>query len=116
MPSALELLRSGVSPHDPTAAPLTVRVHKQRFLRNGRVETGVFDAADLYVEFVPARALLDWTVLNEYLDSYRSWSGAGESCVATIADDLAHALAPSRLRVEMRIDGAGGYRYQVRSV
>lgn len=116
MPSALELLRSGVSSHEPPAAPLMVRVRKQRFLRNGRVETDVFDAAELYIEYVPSRALLDWTVLNEYLDSYRSWSGAGEACVATIAEDLAQTLAPARLYVEMRIEGAGGYRYQVRSV
>jgi len=116
MPSGLELLRSGISPYEPSAAPLKVRVRKQRFLRNGRVETEVFDAAELYVEYAPARLLLDWTVLNEYLDSYRSWSGAGEACVAMIADDLSRSLAPSRLHVEMRINGSGGYRYQVRSV
>lgn len=116
MSAALELLRSGVSPHEPYAAPLVIRVRKQRFLRNGRVETDVFDAAELYIEYVPSRSFLDWTVLNEYLDLYRSWSGAGEACVATIAEDLLRTLAPTRLHVEMRIEGTGGYRYQVRSV
>jgi len=95
-----------------------VKVHKRRFLRKGLLESSTYAPSELYLEYVPSRFLLDWTSLNSYLDSYRSWSGTAEAAVAQIVEDLRHAIVPGEVFVSMRFhrDAAGGYRYEVKSV
>lgn len=89
-------------------------VEKHRFLRNGRLETSVYDPGELRLEYRPARAILDWTALNSYLDSFRTWDGSSEAAVAVIAADLKSTLAPGYLLVELVLpDGRGGYRYSI---
>lgn len=109
-----EILRVGVLSYEPRAAGLLVVVEKRRFLRNGRLETSVYNPGVLLVEYRPARSLLDWTALNAYLDSFRAWDGSSEAAVVTIAEDLKSALAPGYLLVELVLPGdSGGYRYSV---
>jgi NADPH-dependent 7-cyano-7-deazaguanine reductase QueF len=113
-----ELLRSGLLPHTPRTSSLTVHVTRARFLRSGRVESGAFDPGVLRISFRPARLLLDWTVLNEYLDSFKGEPGSAEAAVAAIASDLQEVLAPAFLQVTMdlNMDGSGGFVYEVTTV
>lgn len=112
------LLRSGLLPHTPRTSGLIVHVTRARFLRSGRVESGAFDPGVLRISYRPARLLLDWTVLNEYLDSFRDEPGSAEAAVATIASDLGEVLAPAFLEVTMdlNMDGSGGFVYEVTTV
>ena len=114
----INLLRSGLVPHTPRTSSLTVQVTRARFLRSGRVETGAFDPGVLRIVYRPARLLLDWTVLNEYLDSFKDEPGSAEAAVAAIASDLREVLAPAFLQVTMdlNMDGSGGFVYEVTTV
>lgn len=112
-----EILRIGVQQYAPRTSELLVVVEKNRFLCNERLETSVHAPGVLRLEFRPARALLDWTALNLYLDSFRTWDGAYEAVVATIATDLKSTLAPGYLLVELVFpDGKGGYRYSISTI
>lgn len=110
----VEILRSGARPYDPGLAGLLVVVNKHRFLRKGRLEKSVYDPGVLRVEYRPARALLDWTALNTYLDSFRSWDGSSEAAVTTIAEDLRSVLAPRYLLVNLVIPGVTRYSITTR--
>jgi NADPH-dependent 7-cyano-7-deazaguanine reductase QueF len=110
----VDILRAGVEVYEPRSAALLVEVRKHRFLCNGRLETSVYDPGEMLITYRPARALLDWTALNLYLDSFRSWDGSAEAAVALIAGDLKSVLAPGYLLVELVLPGgSGGYRYSI---
>lgn len=114
MANQVEILRAGVESYEPRSAALLVEVRKHRFLRNGRLETSVYDPGELLIEYRPARATLEWTALNAYLDSFRSWDGSSEAAVALIAGDLKSVIAPGYLLVALVLPGgSGGYRYSI---
>lgn len=113
----VDSLRAGVVPYEPRSAGLLVTVRKHRFLRNGRLETSVYDPGELLLEYRPARMLVDWTALNAYLESFRAWDGSAEAAVAGIAEDLNLVLAPGYLLVELVLPhGSGGFRYTISTV
>lgn len=101
--------------HLPQTANLSIHVVRARFLRCGRVETGAYDPGVLHITYKPALYLLDWTALNDYLDTFQTEPGSAEAAVSTIALDLRTVLAPAVLRVvmELNMDGSGGYTYEV---
>jgi len=125
-----ELLPAAVFPYEPQQyahlsgnlnsgkSSISVKIDKKRFLRKGSVEKNVFSAASLHIEYVPGRYLLEWTKLNDYLDSYLEWSGTGEAATLKIYEDIHKAINPVKLEIIMKFDhsSSGGWFYEVKTV
>lgn len=126
----VEILLAAVSPYEPQQyahlsrnlnsgkSSISVKIDKKHFLRKGSVEKNVFSAASLHIEYVPGRYLLEWTKLNDYLDSYLEWSGTGEAATLKIYEDIHKVVNPVKLEVIMKFDqsSSGGWFYEVKTV
>jgi 7-cyano-7-deazaguanine reductase len=70
--------------------------------------TGQPDYGSLIIDYIPDARCVESKSLKLYLVSYRNHGSFHESCVNTIADDLANLLAPKFLRVFGDFNPRGG--------
>jgi len=87
--------------------PITVRLDCSEFTSLCPV-TGQPDFAQLLIEYVPERFLVETKSLKLYLWKYRSEPGFNETLVDRIASDLYGQIQPRWLRVEGRFNPRGG--------
>jgi 7-cyano-7-deazaguanine reductase len=69
--------------------------------------TGQPDWADLFINYIPERALVESKSLKEYLGSFRNHGDFHEDVCRIICDDLAKLLAPRYLEVIGQFDSRG---------
>ena len=70
--------------------------------------TGQPDFGSVVIEYAPAKRCLESRALKYYLWSYRNEGAFCEALAARIADDVAYAIAPRSLKVEVRQNVRGG--------
>ena len=84
-----------------------VRVDAQEFTslcpRSGQPDFG-----SVTIEYEPKAKCLESKALKYYLASYRDTPAFCEALAAQIADDIAKAIAPKSLRVDVRQNVRGG--------
>ena len=69
--------------------------------------TGQPDWAELYLNYIPAKLLVESKSLKEYLNSFRMHGGFHEDVCRVVCDDLACLLAPRYLKVLGHFDSRG---------
>jgi 7-cyano-7-deazaguanine reductase len=69
--------------------------------------TGQPDWAELYLNYIPAKLLVESKALKEYLNSFRMHGGFHEDVCRVVCDDLACLLAPRYLEVLGHFDSRG---------
>jgi 7-cyano-7-deazaguanine reductase len=69
--------------------------------------TGQPDWAELCLNFVPAKHLVESKSLKEYLNSFRNHGDFHEDCIRIICNDLAALLRPRYLEVMGHFDSRG---------
>lgn len=69
--------------------------------------TGQPDWAELYLNYIPAKLLVESKSLKEYLTSFRMHGGFHEDVCRVVCDDLASLLAPRYLEVLGHFDSRG---------
>jgi len=77
--------------------------------------TGQPDFAEIRIDYVPDRLIVELKSLKLYLWSYRDEGAFHEAVANRILDDLVAALAPRRMQVEARFNVRGGIRTTVRA-
>jgi 7-cyano-7-deazaguanine reductase len=87
--------------------PITVRLDCSEFTSICPV-TGQPDFAQLLIEYVPERFLVETKSLKLYLWKYRNEPGFNETLVDRIASDLHAQIQPRWLRVQGRFNPRGG--------
>jgi len=119
---ANRLPRSGPlpKPKSPTEARVILKVESfvspnlQRILVEAQEFTslcpksGQPDFVCVTIEYVPRKRCLESKALKYYLWSYRNTAAYCETIAAQIADDVARAISPKSLRVEVRQNVRGG--------
>lgn len=70
--------------------------------------TGQPDFGSVLIEYAPRGRCLESRALKYYLWSYRDEGAFCEALAARIADDVAYAIEPAELRVEVRQNLRGG--------
>ncbi|MDR2772260.1 MAG: preQ(1) synthase [Elusimicrobiota bacterium] len=76
--------------------------------------TGLPDYALLLISYVPAKHVIELKSLKMYLQSYRMVGIVHESAVNTITDNIAAAIKPKKLTVEMVFGIRGGIQTTVK--
>ncbi len=71
-------------------------------------KTGQPDFGSVVIEYAPAKRCLESRALKYYLWSYRNEGAFCEALAARIADDVAYAIAPRSLKVEVMQNVRGG--------
>ncbi len=71
-------------------------------------KTGQPDFGSVVIEYTPAERCIESKALKFYLWSYRDEGAFCESLAARIADDIAYAIAPKALRVQVNQNVRGG--------
>jgi 7-cyano-7-deazaguanine reductase len=70
--------------------------------------SGQPDFGSVVIEYVPNKRCLESKAVKYYLGSYRDAPAFCEALAAQIADDVARAISPRSLRVEVRQNVRGG--------
>ncbi len=71
-------------------------------------KTGQPDFGSVVIEYLPVRRCLESKALKYYLWAYRDEGAFCESLAARIADDVAYAIRPGAVKVEVRQNARGG--------
>jgi len=71
-------------------------------------KTGQPDFGSVVIEYEPRKRCLESRALKYYLWSYRNEGAFCEALAARIADDVAYAIAPRSLKVEVMQNVRGG--------
>lgn len=101
-------------PWDPRRGALTVAFRQPRFVVLGRVESAVPNVAELRVEFMPCRRLLEWVLFERYLASLSGRATSLEDAAGTVFDHVWEVVEPFALRVEVDAGQHNGGRWHVR--